>query len=214
MISVKTFVFNPFAENTYILYDDSKECAIVDPGCYGPEEENELVAFIENEGLEPVLLLNTHCHIDHVLGNKFVKEQFNLPLQIPEYDKTTYDAVPTYAGVYGFPHYQHVAEDLLIKEDDKIKFGNAIFEAVFVPGHTKGHLAFVSTKDNICLAGDVLFEGSIGRTDLPGGDFDTLIKSIQTKLFSYPDEMVVYPGHGSTTTIGFEKKSNPFCAIN
>lgn len=214
MISVKTFVFNQFAENTYILYDDSGECAIIDPGCYGSEEEKELVEFIEHESLRPVLLLNTHCHIDHVLGNKFIKEHYNLALQIPEHDKTTYDAVPTYAGVYGFPGYEHTPEDRLIKENEIINFGHSTLKSVFLPGHTIGHQAFINVEANICLAGDVLFDGSIGRTDLPGGDFDTLINSIQKTLFAYPDEMTVYPGHGPTTTIGREKKTNPFCAVN
>jgi glyoxylase-like metal-dependent hydrolase (beta-lactamase superfamily II) len=214
MISVKTFVFNPFAENTFIIYDDSGECAIIDPGCYGKDEEEQLLDFIANNNLKPVLLLNTHCHIDHVLGNKFIKEHFNLELHIPEHDKTTYDAVPSYASVYGFPDYQHSAEDQLIKENDLIKFGHSVLKVVFVPGHTAGHIAFVNTEDNLCLAGDVLFEGSIGRTDLPGGDFDTLISSIRTKLFTYPDEMTVYPGHGPTTTIGREKRHNPFCAVD
>lgn len=213
MISIKTFVFNPFAENTFVLHDDSGECIIVDPGCYGKEEEEELANYIELNNLKPVLLLNTHCHIDHVLGNRFVKEKYNVELHIPEYDKATYDAVPSYADVYGFPTYSHVHEDKLIKENDKIRFGHSDLDAVFVPGHTEGHLAFINKIDNICLGGDVLFDGSIGRTDLPGGDFDTLIGSIQKKLFVFPDDMVVYPGHGPTTTIGKEKKYNPFCAV-
>ena len=213
MISVKTLVFNPFAENTYILYDDSGECAIVDPGCSSPEEENELVNFVENNDLRPVLLLNTHCHIDHVLGNKFIKEKYGLELQIPEHDKVTYDAVPTYASVYGFPTYKHIPEDRLIEENELITFGHYTLKSVFLPGHSPGHLAFINVEDNLCVSGDVLFENSIGRTDLPGGDFDTLINSIQNTLFEYPDEMVVYPGHGPTTTLGREKKFNPFCGV-
>ena len=214
MISIKTLVFNPFSENTYILYDKTRECAIIDPGCYGSEEEKELVAFIDDHKLRPVLLLNTHCHIDHVLGNKFVRDYYNLPLQIPEHDKSTYDAVPTYASIYGFPDYQHIKEDRLIKENELLTFGEAELQAIFLPGHTKGHLAFIEEQSRVCLAGDVLFEGSIGRTDLPGGDFDTLIRSIQQTLFEFPDDMTVYPGHGPTTTLGQEKRHNPFCAVN
>lgn len=197
-----------------MLHDDSGECLIVDPGCYGKEEEAELVDYIEVNELKPVLLLNTHCHIDHVLGNKFVKEKYGIELHIPEFDKGNYDAVPTYADVYGFPGYEHVPEDYLIKENDKIRFGHSELESLFLPGHTEGHLAFINRIDKICLSGDVLFDGSIGRTDLPGGNYDTLISSIQTKLFQYPDDMTVYPGHGPTTTIGKEKKYNPFCAVS
>ena len=213
MISIKTLVFNAFAENTYIIYDETGECAIIDPGCYDSDEEKILVQELENDGLTPVLLLNTHCHIDHVLGNKFIKEKFNLELKIPLKDEATYNAVPTYAGVYGFPNYKHTKADHFIESGDTIEFGHSKLDVIFVPGHTEGHIAFISEPDNICLAGDVLFDGSIGRTDLPGGDFDTLIKSIHEKLFKYPDEMVVYSGHGATTTIGKEKKYNPFCAV-
>ena len=212
MISIKTLVFNPFAENTFLVHDETKECIIVDPGCYTAEEQDHLIGVIEREGLKPVQLVNTHCHIDHVLGNVFVKETYGLPLAIPEGDKETLAAVPTYAATYGFPDYKHIDADEYIKADETISFGNSELKAVFVPGHTKGHIALVNTQSRICVGGDVLFDGSIGRTDLPGGDFDTLIKSIHEQLFSLPEDTVVYPGHGPTTTIGHEKKTNPFCA--
>ena len=212
MISVKTLVFNPFAENTFLVHDETKECIIVDPGCYTAEEQDHLKMVIEREGLDPVHLINTHCHIDHVLGNAFVKQTFGLPLSIPEGDKETLAAVPTYAATYGFPDYMHIDADKYIKANQTISFGNSELKAVFVPGHTKGHIALVNAESKICVGGDVLFDGSIGRTDLPGGDFDTLITSIQEQLFSLPEDTVVYPGHGPTTTIGHEKKTNPFCA--
>lgn len=214
MISIKTLVFNPFAENTSILYDETGECVIVDPGCYTSEEKDHLKKVIERDNLKPVALVNTHCHIDHVLGNEFVMDEYHLELEIPEDDEETYNAVPTYAGTYGFPLYRHVKADKLIKPGQKITFGNSSLKALYVPGHSKGHLAFVSEDDKICVGGDVLFDNSIGRTDLPGGDFNTLIDSIQNVLFKLPEEMVVYPGHGPTTTIGKEMKSNPFCALN
>ena len=122
--------------------------------------------------------------------------------------------MPSYASVYGFPAYQHIQEDKFIREGDKINFGDSVLDTVFVPGHSQGHMAFINVEDSVCLSGDVLFDGSIGRTDLPGGDFDTLIKSIQEKLFVYANDMIVYPGHGPTTTIGQEKQYNPFCAVN
>jgi len=214
MILVKTLVFNPFSENTFLLYDETKECIIVDPGCYTSEEQEHLKHVINKESLKPVKLINTHCHIDHVLGNSFVKDTYNLPLEIPINDKETLAAVPAYAATYGFPGYIHADADSFIQTNDLISFGDSELKALFVPGHTKGHIALVSTESKICIGGDILFDGSIGRTDLPGGDFDTLINSIHAQLFSLPDDTVVYPGHGPTTTIGHEKKTNPFCAIS
>jgi hydroxyacylglutathione hydrolase len=213
MISIKTIVFNPFAENTYLLFDETRECIIIDPGCYTSEEQEHLTKVIERESLIIVGLLNTHCHIDHVLGNAFVKNTFNLPLQIPENEVQTFSAVPGYAANYGFPAYEHATVDQLIKPNELIKFGQSEVGALYVPGHSAGHIAFVNESEKICIGGDVLFNGSIGRTDLPGGNFDILIKSIQEQLFNLPDDTVVYPGHGSTTTIGQEKNDNPFCAI-
>ncbi len=214
MISIKTIVFNPFAENTYILYDETRDCVIIDPGCYTDEENDHLKAVINELDLTPVSLLNTHCHIDHVLGNLFVNQEYGLDLQIPIEDKDTYQAVPNYAAMYGFPNYQHLEASRFIHEDDILRFGNSDLKAVFVPGHTQGHLAFVNEKEEFCIGGDVLFDGSIGRTDLPGGDFNTLIDSIQGKLFKLPAQTVVYPGHGPTTTIEKEMNSNPFCGVN
>lgn len=213
MISIKNLVFNPFAENTYFLHDETGETVIIDPGCYGKEEEDELVQFIEANKFKPVALLNTHCHVDHVLGNAFVKEVFELSLQIPELEKATYDAVPSYAASYGFPAYTFAEADVYIKPGNKIVFGHSEIEALFVPGHTAGHVAFVNQQEKICIGGDVLFDNSIGRTDLPGGDYNTLINSIQKVLFTLPPDTVVYPGHGLPTTIGQEMKYNPYCAV-
>jgi len=214
MISIKILVFNPFAENTYILYDDTGECLIIDPGCYTEEEEENLKNVITNEGLTPVGLLNTHCHIDHVLGNAFVKNTYNLPLQILKDEEQTLEAVPSYAANYGFPNYQHLKAELFLAPNQLISFGNSSVLTLFVPGHSKGHVAFVNRTEKICIGGDVLFDGSIGRTDLPGGDFEVLLNSIREELFSLEDDTVVYPGHGSTTTIGQEKETNPFCALS
>jgi hydroxyacylglutathione hydrolase len=214
MISIKTLVFNPFSENTYLLYDETKECIIIDPGCYTPEEQDSLKNIIEQESLKMVGLLNTHCHIDHVLGNAFVKNTYNLALQIPVEDAQTLAAVPSYAATYGFPDYEHTDADHFIQPNQTISFGQSEIKALFVPGHTAGHVAFVNKNEKVCIGGDVLFDGSIGRTDLPGGNFDVLIRSIREQLFNLPDDTVVYPGHGPTTTIGHEKHSNPFCATS
>lgn len=200
-------------ENTYILYDDTSECIIIDPGCLEKQEQQTLLNFIEINKLKVKLLLNTHCHIDHVLGNKFVKEQFQVKLQTSKIEEQVLKAVSVYAPNYGFYQYQETNIDEYIEEGHKIKFGSSILDVLFVPGHSPGHLVFYNKAENICIGGDVLFNRSIGRTDLPGGDHETLITNIQQKMFKLDDKMVVYPGHGETTTIGDEKKYNPFCAI-
>lgn len=213
MIHIKTFTFNPLQENTYLAYDDGGACLIVDPGCYEPFEQQELVDYISKHNLDVKLLVNTHGHIDHVLGNYFVKETYKVPFEIFHLDLPTLQSVGAYAPNYGFFKYSAATPDRLLQIDDKIIVGTMKFDILFVPGHAPGHIAFVNIEEKICLSGDVLFRSSIGRADLPGGDYDTLIKSIQTQLFALPDDMVVFPGHGPTTTIKFEKKNNPYCAL-
>lgn len=213
MIQIKQFTFNPFMENTFVLFDETKEAVIIDPGCYEDHEHKELVKFIESKDLRVQLVLNTHGHIDHVLGNSFVKRHFGVELYIGEHDLETLKSVEAYASNYGFQQYEPATADSFLQEGDVVQFGNTELKVWFTPGHARGHIVFVNEDQNICIGGDVLFQGSIGRTDLPGGDFDTLIKSIHTKLFQFKDEMTVYPGHGDPTTIGEEKKNNPFCAL-
>jgi len=213
MIKVKSFTFNPFQENTYVLYDESKSCIIIDPGCYEEFEKSDLVDFINSESLKVEKLINTHCHIDHVLGNKFIKDTFGVQLYIHKNDEATLKAVETYAPNYGFPQFEPTSAEQFLEEGNSLSFGNSTLDIIYVPGHAPGHVAFVSKSDKFCIGGDVLFRGSIGRTDLPGGDFDTLIRSIHEQMFVLPDNTTVYCGHGPTTTIGEEKVSNPFCAI-
>lgn len=214
MISIRSFTFNPFMENTYVLSDSTKEAVVIDPGCYERHEDEELTDYIESQGLKVKLLLNTHGHIDHVLGNAFVKRTYGVPLWIGTHDVSTLKSVETYAANYGFQKYQTSEPDGLINEGDTISFGNSELQVVFVPGHAAGHIAFYNIDQLFCIGGDVLFQGSIGRTDLPGGDFDTLIESIHTKFFTWPDNMVIHTGHGPSTTIGHEKIHNPYCAIS
>lgn len=214
MITVHSFVFNPFGENTYVLFDETNECLIIDPGCFSKDEQNEITSFIKENNLNPKMVLNTHCHIDHVLGNALMKNEFSIPLWIPKAEESTFNAVPTYSGAYGFEAYEHATVDHFIEAREEIKFGNSTLETIYAPGHSAGHVAFVNKEQKICISGDILFYGSIGRTDLPGGDFETLIKSIHTKLFALTDDTTVYSGHGPTTTIGQEKATNPFCAVN
>jgi hydroxyacylglutathione hydrolase len=213
MLEVKKFVFNPFMENTYVLFDETSECMIIDPGCTEKDEETELVEFIQGKNLTVKKLINTHCHIDHVLGNAFVKSKYGVDLFIHRIEEAVLKAVKTYASNYGFFQYQDSAPNQFLNEGDTVSFGNQQFQVLFVPGHSPGHIALYHSSSKTLISGDVLFENSIGRTDLPGGDFDTLIKSIHQKLFTLPDEVTVYCGHGSETTIGFEKRTNPFCAI-
>jgi len=200
-------------ENTYVLFDETKNAIIIDPGCYDTNEKETLKDFIYSNDLKPVELLNTHGHIDHVLGNSFVKNEFNIKLTIGNKDAETLNSVAVYASNYGFPLYEPASPDNFIDEGHIVSFGHSQLEVIFLPGHSPGHIAFYNLEQNICISGDVLFEGSIGRTDLPGGDFNTLIDSIKSKLFKFADEMVVYPGHGGSTTLGKEKHHNPFCAI-
>ena len=210
MISIQTFVFNSFSENTYILYDETKECVIVDPGCFDKNEQEEIIGFINNNNLIPKFIIITHGHIDHVLGITYLKNTLNIPIWLPKEEESTYNAVPSYASTYGFEGYAHSPADYLISENEEVKFGNSTLNTVFVPGHSAGHAAFINIEENICIGGDILFNGSIGRVDLPGGDFDTLIANIKKKIFTLNESIVVYPGHGPTTTIKKEKETNPF----
>ena len=211
MIQIQTFTFNGFQENTYILFDDTKECIIVDPGCYDNQEQETLSNFVSENNLKPVLLINTHCHIDHVLGNYFVAEKWKLDLAIHELDVPTLMSVKDYCTVYGFHNYKESPlPSHFLNEGEKVKFGESELDIQFTPGHAPGHIILNSKKYNFIIGGDVLFQMSIGRTDLPGGDFDTLIVSIKEKLLPLDDNTKVYCGHGPTTTIGFEKANNPF----
>lgn len=213
MITVHAFVFNPFSENTYVVYDETKEALIIDPGCYEPQEQKALKDFIQSRRLTVKLLINTHCHIDHVLGNDFVKTTYRVPLLIPPLEENLLRAVKAYAPNYGFVNYREAEPDRWLHEGDNITWGNSQLKVLSLPGHSPGHIGLYSQAQQFLISGDVLFQGSVGRTDLPGGDMDTLIDSIHKKLFVLPDEVVVYTGHGSETTLGEEKKTNPFCAL-
>lgn len=209
-MQVTSFTFNGFAENTYLVYDNTKECIVIDPGCYDKQEKKTLENFVRANDLKVRKLLNTHGHIDHVLGNKFVADTFGVSLYNHPKDLDTLRAIPAYAPVYGIMNYEELLPAGHFEENDLICFGETKLKVLFTPGHAPGHVVFYNEEEKICIGGDVLFQRSIGRYDLPGGNLETLLHSIRTKLFTMPDEVTVYPGHGPATTIGEEKKFNPF----
>lgn len=213
MLSVKSFEFSPVRENTYVLYNEENECCIIDPGCYFSEEQDELKGFIDKASLQPILLLNTHCHLDHVFGNKFVHDTWGLTLHIHEKEKPVLDYAPVAGEKWQLPFENYKGELVYLKEGEKVKIGKEQLEVFFTPGHSPGSVSFYNGKDGYVVSGDVLFNGSVGRTDLPGGDFKILFSSIQTQLFTLPDNTKVYAGHGPVTTIGFEKMNNPFVKL-
>ncbi len=211
MTQVQVFEFNPFAENTYIVYDETGECAIFDPGCYTAEERTTLTRFISENGLRPARLINTHCHLDHVFGNAFVAKTWDIGLEIHHGELPVLERFPQICQMYGVPYSEEPPPPArFIEAGDVIEFGNTRLEVLFTPGHSPASISFYDPAHGYVIAGDVLFLESIGRTDLPGGDFDTLISSIKTRLFTLPDETLVYPGHGPATTIRHEKEYNPF----
>lgn len=210
MIQIRAFTLNPFQENTYVLYDESKEALIVDAGCSNRQEQAIIRDFIEKNELKASKLLNTHAHIDHVLGNKFIYDEYGLKTHLSNKEMPVFNAAEKTAQMYGLP-YDHCDEiEGYIEEGDQIKWGNSSLETLWVPGHAPGHLVFYHPEQKFMIGGDVLFRGSIGRTDLPGGDHQTLLKMIRQKVFTLDEDMKVYSGHGDPTTIGYEKQYNPF----
>lgn len=214
MLYVQSFTFNPFQENTYVLFDETNDAVIIDPGCSNRMEEKELSDWITTKKLTPRLILLTHSHIDHILGAYYVKDKYRVPLCIHKKDQDTLRAGKVVAQMFGIENFTEVESDQFVSEGEVVKFGNQQLAVLFLPGHAPGHVGYYHVGEKILMGGDVLFRRSIGRTDLQGGDFDTLIESIHKKLFTLPDDVTVYPGHGPETTIGDEKVSNPFCALS
>ena len=209
MISIEKFTFNPFQENSYILYDETKECVVIDPGCYSSAEKSTMLKFISDNNLKPVKLLNTHCHVDHIQGNHIIAKTFNLQLEAHEKEIPILEGSPAWGLQYGITGDISPEITVFLNEGDTIKFGHSKLEIIFVPGHSPGHIAFISHKQKFVINGDVLFQGSFGRFDLPFGDVYVLSKSIQEKMFTLPDDYIVYAGHMGETTIGAEKMTNP-----
>jgi glyoxylase-like metal-dependent hydrolase (beta-lactamase superfamily II) len=210
MLTVQAFTFNPVQENTYILYNEKRLCCIIDPGCYFASEEIALSGFIENNRLTPTLLLNTHCHLDHIFGNRYVHNKYGLTLHLNADEKPVLDYGPQAGQLWQLPFDNYDGPLEYLSEPDVLKLGDDVLKVLFTPGHSPGSISFYSPENKFVISGDVLFQGSVGRTDLPGGNFTTLEESIKTKLYTLPADTVVYPGHGDSTTIGDEMKSNPF----
>ena len=210
MIRVKIFTFNAFSENTFILYDDTRECVIVDAGCYEPEEKKAVADFIAAKNLKLVRNIATHCHIDHILGNDFIASTYNIYPEYHEGGEPFFIPAREIAGSFGYHLDSIPTPKGYLEEGKSVVFGESSLEVFYTPGHADGSVCFYNAKDGFVITGDVLFKDTIGRTDLPSGNFDLLMKSIREKLFTLPDETVVYPGHGPETTIGYEKQNNPF----
>ena len=208
-LKIKSFEFNAFQENTFVVSDTERNAIVIDPGCYSREEEQELAAYIKHEELNIVALLNTHAHIDHVLGNAFIKENYGVAYYLHQADIPTLNAVQQYASLYGFEGYRLSPEpDFLMEDQSELVFGSMRIKVLHTPGHCPGHVVFYFESEGIVINGDVLFNGSFGRTDLPGGNLETLKTSIFKTMFTMPDNTLVYCGHGPSTTIKNERLSN------
>lgn len=212
-MKLHAFCFGPFQENTYVVYDETKECMILDAGCSNKNEEGELQDFISDNFLTPVRLLNTHAHIDHILGNAFVWKTYKLLPEMHPFELDNLHMGEAVSSMYGIPFTRGPEPKNFLKENGEIQFGNTTLEILFTPGHSAGSLSFYNSKEHILISGDVLFQGSIGRTDLPGGNFETLANTIKNKLYTLPEQTRVYSGHGEPTGIGEEKYSNPFVRV-
>ena len=210
MLYVKVFLFNPVQENTYLIYNEEKECIIIDPGCYYENEREDLAGFIAENRLKPVLLLNTHCHLDHVFGNKFISHKYDLILHIHPLEKKMLELAPASGLMWNLPFDNYHGELEYLVPGRSIMLGNDEIQVLFTPGHSPGSVSFYSPANSFVISGDVLFRESIGRTDLPGGDFSILSRSILDQLYNLPGETIVYSGHGPSTSIEWEKSHNAY----
>jgi hydroxyacylglutathione hydrolase len=210
MIEIRKFVFNAFMVNTYILYDETGECVLVDAACYEPKEEQEISKFIAGNNLKLVRNLNTHCHIDHVLGNNFIAQTYGINPEYHENSVPFFHTVKEIGSSFGYTLGEIPEPKRFLEDNETIRWGNSSLKVLFTPGHAEGSVCFYNREQGFVITGDVLFRDTIGRTDLPSGDFDQLMTSIRTRLFTLPPETIVYPGHGPDTQIGYEMENNPF----
>jgi hydroxyacylglutathione hydrolase len=210
MIHIEKFVVNPLQENSFVISDETGECIFVDPGFFYSDEHDEIKTYIAENQLRPLQITNTHCHFDHIMGVEFIRKSYNIPFSAHTNDSFWIEKATDQGHMFGFEVKPVRPIDSFLNENEQLKFGNSVFEIIHIPGHSPGHVVFYNMENGILIAGDVLFYGSIGRTDLPGGNYEALISNIKNKLFKLPDETKVYCGHGPETTLGFEKSTNPF----
>lgn len=210
MIAIRNFIFNELEVNSFVLYDETKECIIVDPACNSEMQRRELFSFVDGNQLKTRFIINTHGHFDHVFGNSWVKSTFQCPLLIHRNDLPLLEQADKYGGIFGFNVSLSPMPDQFLNHGDIIRFGSSELEIIHVPGHSPGSVVLYARDDKFVIGGDVLFKGSIGRTDLPGGDYNLLIRGIREKLMILPEGTVVWTGHGPKTTIGREHDTNPF----
>ena len=210
MITIQSFCFSAFQENTYVLYNEFKEAIIIDPGCYTRIEEKILADFIRKENLKPILLLNTHCHLDHVFGNNYVSETYGLTAHIHPNEQIVLDRLPEAAAKWGVPTDAYKGPIQYIQEGEIIRFGTDTFKVLLTPGHSPGSVCFYHAQQDFMIGGDLIFKDGVGRTDLPGANPLDLIKSIREQIFPLPDSLTIYSGHGPATTWGREKEHNPY----
>ena len=210
MLKIKKFTVNPLQENSYVLSDETGNCVFVDPGFYFEEEYEEVRSYVAENRLTPVMIANTHCHFDHIFGVEALRKEYNIPFLAHRDDEFWLEQAVEQGKMFGFDLNAVETLDSFFNDGEFLKFGNSQLEIIHIPGHSPGHVVFYSEVDEIVIAGDVLFYGSIGRTDLPRGNHELLISGIKSKLFSLPDDTKVFCGHGPETTLGFEKKNNPY----
>jgi glyoxylase-like metal-dependent hydrolase (beta-lactamase superfamily II) len=213
MLRIESLVFNSFQVNTYLVRNENGDCLVIDPAFYSPEEIKAFDRHISSEGLTVIGQLNTHCHVDHVLGVKHMQTTYNCPLRAHPDEAGLLNNAPLMGEVFGLKVEALSGIDQCLSDNESISIGEDALQAILVPGHSPGSLSFYSPKAGFVITGDALFQGSIGRTDLPGGDYDTLINAIQSRLLTLPPETTVYPGHGDPTTIGEEASDNPFLSM-
>ena len=210
MFTIKSFQFSPIVENTYLLYNEFNDCVIIDPGCYYDAEKVVLVSFIEDKKLKPTMLLNTHCHLDHVFGNKFIAEKYNLTLQMHKNEEPVLAFAVTSGLMYNLPFDNYEGDFIFLNDGDTIQLGKDELKVLLTSGHSPGSISFYCAKQNFVIAGDVLFKNSVGRSDLPGGNHEQLIKGIKEKLLTLPNNTIVYNGHGEATMVGIERVENAY----
>jgi glyoxylase-like metal-dependent hydrolase (beta-lactamase superfamily II) len=209
-MKIESFNFNDFRENTYIISNNEKKCIIIDPGCYSYEERQSIYSYLEDNQLEPTAIVNTHAHIDHVLGVAPIMHKYKIPFYLHPLEKPVLENVAQRAEFYGFPNYQVPEKVEWTNQEGPIEIGGFNFEIFFVPGHAPGHISLYFKEEKCLFAGDLLFRRSVGRTDLPLCSTEDLINSLQNKIYLLPEDTIVYPGHGGITTIGEEKQENPY----